>query len=69
VAGNTADVTTCVVADLRVEQQTLDTALQGFTRCVAEAAQGTGEAKDTLAQLGITLRDQDGHLRRRISAC
>ena len=30
----------------------------------AEAAQGTGEAKDALAQLGITLRDQDGHLRR-----
>jgi hypothetical protein len=47
-----------------VEQQTLDTALQGFTRRVAEAAQGTGEAKDALAQMGIALRDQDGHLRR-----
>ena len=47
-----------------VEQQTLDMALQRFTRRAAEAAQGTGEAKDALAQLGITLRDQDGHLRR-----
>jgi hypothetical protein len=46
-----------------VEQQTLDQALQRFTRRAAEAAQGTGEAKDALAQMGITLRDQDGHLR------
>jgi hypothetical protein len=38
-------------------------ALQRFTRRTAEAAQGTGEAKDALAQLGIALRDQDGHLR------
>ncbi len=42
-----------------VEQQTLDMALQRFTRRTAEAAQGTGEAKDALAQLGMTLRDQD----------
>jgi Lambda phage tail tape-measure protein (Tape_meas_lam_C) len=47
-----------------VEQQTLDAALQRFTRRTAEAAQGTGEAKDALAQMGIALRDQDGHLRR-----
>ena len=46
-----------------VEQQTLDMALQRFTRRAAEAAQGTGEAKDALAQMGIALRDQDGHLR------
>jgi hypothetical protein len=46
-----------------IEQQTLDMALQRFTRRAAEAAQGTGEAKDALAQLGIALRDQDGHLR------
>ena len=39
-------------------------ALQRFTRRAAEAAQGTGEAKDALASMGITLRDQDGHLRR-----
>jgi hypothetical protein len=47
-----------------VEQQTLDMALQRFTRRTAEAAQGTGEAKDALRQMGIALRDQDGHLRR-----
>jgi hypothetical protein len=39
-------------------------ALQRFTRRAAEAAQGTGEAKDALAQLGIALRDQSGNLRR-----
>ena len=46
-----------------VEQQTLDMALQRFTRRAAEAAQGTGEAKDALAQIGIALRDQGGNLR------
>jgi len=44
-----------------VEQQTLDMALQRFTRRAAEAAQ---EAKDALAQMGIALRDQSGNLRR-----
>src|SRR5918995_467395 len=44
-----------------VEQQTLDMALQRFTRRAAEAAQGTGDA---LAQMGIALRDQSGNLRR-----
>ncbi len=39
-------------------------ALQRFVRRVAEAANGTGEAKDALAQMGIALRDQSGHLRR-----
>jgi hypothetical protein len=33
-------------------------------RRVAEAANGTGEAKDALAQMGIALRDQSGNLRR-----
>jgi len=47
-----------------VEQQTLDMALQRFVRRVAEAANGTGEAKDALAQMGIELRDQSGNLRR-----
>jgi lambda family phage tail tape measure protein len=47
-----------------VEQQTLDMALQRFVRRVAEAANGTGEAKDALAQMGIALRDQSGNLRR-----
>ena len=32
-------------------------------RRAAEAAQGTGEAKDALAQMGIALRDQSGNLR------
>ena len=39
-----------------IEQQTLDMALQRFTRRAAEAAQGTGEAKDALAQMGMRLR-------------
>jgi hypothetical protein len=47
-----------------VEQQTLDMALQRFVRRVAEAANGTGEAKDALAKMGIALRDQSGNLRR-----
>jgi hypothetical protein len=46
-----------------VEQQTLDMALQRFVRRVAEAANGTGEAKDALAQMRIALRDQSGNLR------
>jgi hypothetical protein len=46
-----------------VQQQTLDMALQRFVRRVAEAANGTGEAKDALAQMGIALRDQSGNLR------
>jgi hypothetical protein len=46
-----------------VEQQTLDMALQRFVRRIAEAANGTGEAKDALAQMGIALRDQSGNLR------
>src|ERR687892_750241 len=46
-----------------VEQQTLDMALQRFTRRAAEAAQGTSEAKDALAHMGIALRDQGGNLR------
>jgi hypothetical protein len=50
-----------------VEQQTLDIALQRFVRRVAEAANGTGEAKDALAQMGIALRDQSGNLRRSLS--
>jgi hypothetical protein len=39
-------------------------ALQRFTRRAAEATQGTGEAKNALAQMGIALRDQSGNLRR-----
>lgn len=36
-----------------VEVQTLDMALQRMVRRVAEAANGTGEAKDALAELGL----------------
>ena len=70
--GKTADKIGVGVEALRfaakasgVEQQTLDMALQRFTRRAAEAAQGTGEAKGALASMGVALRDQDGHLRRR----
>ena len=47
-----------------VEQRTMDMALQRFTRRVAEAAKGTGEAKQALAQMGIALKDQHGVIRR-----
>ena len=47
-----------------VEQTTLDMALQRFTRRAAEAAKGTGEAKDALKQMGIVLKDQHGNMRR-----
>jgi hypothetical protein len=46
------------------EQQTLDMALRRFTYRAAEAANGTGEAKDALAEMGIVLRGQSGNLRR-----
>ena len=46
-----------------IEERTLDMALQRFTRRAAEAAKGTGEAKDALAQMGIALRDQTGSIR------
>lgn len=47
-----------------VGQQTLEMALQRFTRRSAEAAQGTGEAREALAKLGIALKDQNGNIRR-----
>lgn len=46
-----------------VSMQTFDLALQRFTRRTAEAAEGTGEAKAALAEMGIALRDQAGNLR------
>lgn len=46
-----------------VSIETADMALQRFTRRVAEAAQGTGEARGALAQLGIQIRDTNGGLR------
>lgn len=47
-----------------VEQRTLDMGLQRFTRRVAEAAKGTGEAKQALTDMGIALRGQHGNIRR-----
>lgn len=46
-----------------VSQNAFDMALQRFTRRAAEAAQGTGEAKDALKELGIELTDSEGNLR------
>lgn len=46
-----------------VSQRTADLALQRFTRRAAEAAQGTGEAKDALKELGVNLKDANGNLR------
>jgi len=46
-----------------IETRTLDMGLQRFIRRVAEAAQGTGEAKDALAQLGINFTDAEGRAR------
>lgn len=42
---------------------TFDVALQRFTRRAAEAAQGTGEARAALKQLGVQLQDSNGQLR------
>ena len=38
-------------------------ALQRFTRRTAEAAQGTGEAKKVIEEMGLQLRDNEGNLR------
>lgn len=46
-----------------IEQETVNMALQRFTRRAAEAAKGTGEAKDALAQMGIQLKDSNGNMR------
>jgi hypothetical protein len=42
---------------------TFNMALQRFTRRTAEAAIGTGEAKDVIAEMGLQLRDNEGNLR------
>lgn len=46
-----------------VGTQTFDTALQRLTRRAAEAAGGTGVARDAFRQLGIQLRDSQGNVR------
>lgn len=57
-------VTTTALAGLRhaaeltgVSTQTMDMAMQRFTRRAAEAARGTGEAKGALRELGINAED------------
>ncbi len=42
---------------------TTDMALQRMTRRMAEAAKGTGEAKEALKTMGINLRDTSGNVR------
>ena len=46
-----------------IETNTLNMGLQRFTRRVAEARNGTGEAKAALEQLGIALNDSEGNAR------
>lgn len=46
-----------------IRSETADMALQRFSRRVAEARKGTGEAKDTLNALGIALFDSAGQAR------
>ncbi len=46
-----------------VAQNTLDMALQRFGRRAAEAANGTGEARKALEEMGIQLRDGSGAIR------
>ena len=46
-----------------IAQNTLNMGLQRFIRRVAEARNGTGEAKAALEQLGIALNDADGNAR------
>ena len=46
-----------------VKVETFDMALQRFTRRTAEAATGTGVAKDALEDMGIELTTQDGKLK------
>jgi len=45
-----------------IETGTMDMALQRFTRRAAEAAKGTGEAKDALAQMGVKLTSFGGRM-------
>ncbi|MCH8196461.1 MAG: hypothetical protein IH904_00120 [Proteobacteria bacterium] len=46
-----------------VDLKTLDLAIQRFSRRVGEAAQGSGELKDTLKQYNIAVKNADGTTR------
>lgn len=47
----------------RVEFNQTDMAMQRFSRRLAEAANGSGELKNDLSNLGIELRDNEGRMR------
>jgi hypothetical protein len=49
-----------------VETRTLDMAFQRFTRRLAEARAGTGEAKAALEEMGIALSDSEGNARSQV---
>lgn len=49
-----------------VATNTLDMAMQRFSRRVGEAVNGTGELKDTLKRLGIEVRNTDGSVRSQV---
>lgn len=49
-----------------VETRTLDMAMQRFTRRLAEARKGTGEAKSALQEMGIALTNADGSARSQV---
>ena len=49
-----------------VATNTLDMAMQRFSRRVGEAANGTGELKDTLKRLGIDVHNTDGSVRSQV---
>ena len=53
-------------SEVGVANTTLDMAMQRFSRRVGEAAAGTGELKDTLAQYNIAVRDNSGNVRSQI---
>ena len=50
-------------AQVGLTANTLDMAMQRFSRRIGEAANGTGELKDTLKALNISVRDASGSVR------
>jgi hypothetical protein len=47
-----------------IAQNNFDTGLQRMTRRAAEAAEGTGVAKDAFKELGVVLKDSQGRVRK-----
>lgn len=52
-----------VAAQTGIDVRTLQMGMQRLTRRAAEAAKGFGEAKDTLAEMGIALETNEGQIR------